>query len=52
MNDYLTAPEIAKKWNITRRQVQYLCSQGRIEGAIKIGGYMWLIPKDTEKPTK
>ena len=40
---------MANKWNITRRRVQILCTQGRIEGAIKVAN-LWLIPKETEKP--
>ena len=48
--DYITAKEAADNWGISRREVQYLCTRGRIEGAIKVG-IMWLIPKDTKKPT-
>lgn len=47
--DYITAQEAADKWGITRRRVQILCVDGRIEGAIKKAN-LWLIPKDTEKP--
>ena len=46
---YLSVAEIAKKWGISERRVQILCSQGRIEGVSKLG-YMWLIPKQAEKP--
>lgn len=31
------------------RRVQKLCEENRIPGVSKIG-YMWLIPKDSEKP--
>jgi len=48
--DYMTAYETSKKWNITKRRVQILCAQGRIQGAKKIG-VMWVIPSDTEKPS-
>ena len=52
IDDYLTANQVADKWGITRRQVQYLCTRGQIEGAMKVGDYMWIIPKTAEKPTK
>lgn len=49
--DYISAKEAAKKWNITLRQVQKLCSSGRVEGAQRLGdGKVWIIPKDAEKP--
>ena len=48
-DNYLTAPQVAAKWKITRRQVQYLCSNKRIDGVIRVGN-MWLIPKNAEKP--
>ena len=47
--DYMTTSEIAKVWGITSRRVQILCKENRIPGASKLG-YMWLIPKDAEKP--
>ena len=45
----MSCPEAAKKWGISERRVQKLCEGSRIPGVSKIG-YMWLIPKDTEKP--
>ena len=47
--DYISAPEAAKKWGISERRVQKLCADSRIPDISKIG-YMWLIPKDAEKP--
>lgn len=47
--NYLTTAEAAEKWNISRRRVNVLCDQGRIEGAIQ-KGKIWLIPDSTEKP--
>lgn len=47
--DYISIAEAAKRWGITRRRVQALCSQGRIPGLIKFGK-SWAIPKDAEKP--
>ena len=49
MSDYLSAKEIAAKWNINPNRVTVLCSEGRIEGAVK-NGMRWLIPSDAEKP--
>lgn len=47
--EYLTAAEIAEKWNISSRRVTLLCNEGRVEGAIK-KGFMWLIPEAATKP--
>lgn len=47
--EYMSCPEAAKKWGISERRVQRLCEDGRISGISKIG-YMWLIPKDSQKP--
>lgn len=33
--EYLTTVEMSKKWNITSRMIGVLCSEGRIEGAIR-----------------
>ena len=49
--DFITAQEAADKWEINIRRVQILCSNGRINGAIKRAG-IWLIPKDALKPTR
>ena len=47
--EYMSCPEAAKKWGISERRVQVLCRENRILGVSKLG-YMWLIPKDAEKP--
>ena len=47
--EYLTAGEMAEKWNISARRVTLLCNQGRIEGAVK-RGLMWFITQDAQKP--
>ena len=47
--EYLSAKEVAEKWNISRRRVQILCEEGRIKGAFKLSD-VWVIPKDAEKP--
>lgn len=49
MDDFLTVKEIADAWGITTRRITILCTEGRIEGAKKIGT-MWFIPKDAKKP--
>lgn len=45
----MSCPEAAIKWGISERRVQILCKKNRILGVSKLG-YMWLIPKDAEKP--
>ncbi len=47
--DYISAKEVAVKWDISRRRVQVLCEEGRIQGAFKVSD-VWVIPKDAEKP--
>lgn len=47
--EYMTASQAAKKWSISQRRVQILCSEGRIPGVFKLGE-AWAIPADTQKP--
>ncbi|MCL2820034.1 MAG: DNA-binding protein [Oscillospiraceae bacterium] len=47
--DWQTPEEAGKKWGIKVRRVQTLCSNGRVDGAIRLGR-VWLIPKETSKP--
>lgn len=47
--EYLSISQVAKKWEISGRRVQTLCTEGRIQGATKIGSY-WAVPADAEKP--
>ena len=49
MLEYISAGEAAKKWGISERRIQKLCEENRIPGVAKFS-YMWLIPKDAEKP--
>lgn len=49
MNGYMTTKEAAEKQNITVRQVQNHCKNGRITGVLKIGTN-WLIPEGTQRP--
>lgn len=47
--DYMTLKQASEKWGVTSRRINYLCSDGRIPGAVKMGT-VWLIPKDSKKP--
>lgn len=47
--EYLTTVEMSKIWNISARRIGVLCTEGRIDGAVK-KGKMWLIPSDSSKP--
>lgn len=47
--DYLTTTEMSEVWGISPRRVALLCSNNRINGAIK-KGKTWLIPSGAEKP--
>ena len=47
--DYMTLKEVAEKWGVTPRRVNYYCAGGRIPGAVKMAG-VWLIQKEAEKP--
>ena len=47
--DWITPLQASEKWGITERQVQSLCSQGKIYGAVRLSK-LWLIPKDAPKP--
>lgn len=50
MNGYITVQEAAEKWGVTPRQVQILCKENRITGAMRMSR-IWIIPDDAEKPT-
>ncbi len=46
---YISIREASEKWNISDRRIRVLCSEGRIEGAIKVGR-SWSIPSIAVKP--
>ena len=46
---YMTASQMAEKWQISQRRVQILCAQNRIEGVFKLGD-AWAIPSNAKKP--
>ena len=47
--DWITPKQAAEKWGISDRRVQYLCTNGKIDGVLRLGR-TWLIPKDAPKP--
>lgn len=46
-----TVQEKAVEWGVTPRHVQYLCREGKVEGAIKRAG-AWFIPEEAPSPIK
>ena len=51
MNGYMSVREAAERWDITERQVQKLCAEGRIAGVSRFSN-TWVIPEKTKKPTR
>jgi len=47
--EYINIDEAARRWGLSKRFVQLLCADGRIEGATRLGR-AWMIPKDANKP--
>ena len=47
--EYKSIREMADEWGISKRRIQVLCSENRIEGAVRID-YSWAIPADANKP--
>ena len=43
--EYVSIKQISEKWGICARRVQTLCTEGRIEGAQRVG-HQWIIPAD------
>ncbi|MCQ4933412.1 MULTISPECIES: helix-turn-helix domain-containing protein [Clostridia] len=50
VNGYITVQEAAEKWGVTPRQVQILCKENRIVGAMRMS-HIWIIPENAQKPT-
>lgn len=46
---YLSVKEASDRWNISGRRIRVLCSDGRIDGAIKTN-WTWMIPEDAPRP--
>ena len=49
MEGFMTTKEAAEKWDISVRQVQNHCKNGRIKGILRVGTN-YMIPKDAMKP--
>ncbi|EOS34253.1 hypothetical protein C808_05314 [Lachnospiraceae bacterium M18-1] len=47
--EYFSIQDFSEKWNVSKRRIQILCKEGRINGAKMIGN-MWVIPKDASRP--
>ena len=47
--DFMTIKQASEKWGICTRRVQTLCTEGRIDGAERLG-HQWVIPINAEKP--
>ena len=47
--EFYTSVEMSKVWGISPRRISLLCSQGRVDGAIK-KGKTWLMTSDAKKP--
>jgi len=49
--EYISVKAIAEKWNIGKRAVQLMCTQGKIKGAKRLSDSgVWLIPEDAKRP--
>ena len=51
MKGYLSAKEVARKWNISVRWVNQYIQDGRVTGVERFGK-SWAIPEDAVKPEK
>lgn len=49
MLDYISVEQASEKWEISKRRIQKLCEESRIDGVIRFGR-SWAIPRDAEKP--
>jgi excisionase family DNA binding protein len=49
MFDYISVQQASVKWGISKRRIQKLCEENRINGAVRFG-HAWAIPKDALKP--
>ncbi|HAV16992.1 MAG TPA: DNA-binding protein [Acinetobacter nosocomialis] len=48
--EYLSISQMSDIWGLSRRRIQVLCANDRIEGAIRIG-FAWAIPANAQKPS-
>ncbi len=47
--EYISVKDAAEKWGTTVRSVQKYCTDGRVDGAVKVSG-IWVVPENAEKP--
>lgn len=48
MLDYISVQQASDKWEISKRRIQKLCEENRIDGAVRFG-HAWAIPKNAPK---
>ena len=48
MDKYIAAKEVAVKWGVSSTWVTILCSQGKLDGAVKEKN-RWMLPEDIAK---
>ena len=46
---YVTAKEMAEKWEVSLRTLQIMCAEGKIPGASKFGN-IWAVPENAVRP--
>lgn len=49
MDKYIAAKEVAVRWGVSSTWVTILCSQGKLDGAVKEKN-RWMLPEDIAKP--
>ena len=49
IDGYMSIKEASELWNVSTRRIQVYCSEGRIEGAARLGRE-WAIPLTAVKP--
>jgi len=47
--DWIPVKDMAALWGMTTRRAQFLCANGRVKEAQKLGS-IWVVPKGTSKP--
>jgi len=47
--EWIAVKEAAELWGMTTRRAQFLCANGKVESAQKLGN-IWVVPKGTPKP--
>ena len=47
--EYMSIADASTKWGISKRRIQVLCAQNRIEGVAHFGK-SWAIPAGAQKP--